>query len=245
MHEHSPYDSVAEQQDQLSVSRLYMQLAAARAATIESFLWQTRDAPEPLADTLTLAAAGLAHVSGAPGASIVETARAAAVARRLTAEAHHHDVRARGFRGACAVRAGDGAARSGRADRRDRRVTRLGGRCAPLRGRAARIRRGRQRRPARAGLAVPPRGGRTSAGGRSRLDTRCVAPPAELRGEGGRGGLETVGLQMGGRDGRSPAPGDRQMAPATLAARGREPLGVVRDAGWPAVPGWHGGAVRR
>ena len=97
MHEHSPYDSVAEQQDQLSVSRLYMQLAAARAATIESFLWQTRDAPEPLADTLTLAAAGLAHVSGAPGASIGETARAAAVARRLTAEAHHHDVRAAAF----------------------------------------------------------------------------------------------------------------------------------------------------
>ena len=57
----------------------------------KGLLWQACDAPEPLAETLTLAAAGLAHVSGAAGASIGETARAAAVARRLTAEAQRHD----------------------------------------------------------------------------------------------------------------------------------------------------------
>jgi hypothetical protein len=90
--------AIAEQPaEQLSVGRLYVQLAASRAATIEGFLRQTSDAPEPLAETLTLAAAGLAHVSGAPGATIVETALAAAVARRLTAEAHSHDVRAGAF----------------------------------------------------------------------------------------------------------------------------------------------------
>ena len=97
MSQNTSHAPTAEQPEELSVGRLYMQLAAARAATIENFLWQTRGAPEPLADTLTLAAAGLAHVSGAPGASIVETARAAAVARRLTAEAHRHDARAGAF----------------------------------------------------------------------------------------------------------------------------------------------------
>ena len=91
---HNNPDVVEAQPEALSVGRLYMQLAGSRAATIESFLWQTADAPEPLAETLTLAAAGLAHVSGAPGESIVETARAATISRCLIAEAHRHDVRA-------------------------------------------------------------------------------------------------------------------------------------------------------
>ena len=64
MPENTP-STIEEQPAALSVGRLYLQLASSRAATIESFLWQARDAPEPLAETLTLAAAGLAHVSGA------------------------------------------------------------------------------------------------------------------------------------------------------------------------------------
>jgi hypothetical protein len=89
--------TIEQHPEGLSVGRLYLQLAGSRAATIESFLLHASGAPEPLADTLTLAAAGLAHVSGAPHASVAETARAAAVARRLTAEAKRHDSRAGAF----------------------------------------------------------------------------------------------------------------------------------------------------
>ncbi len=79
---------------ELSVRQLYLQLASARAWTIQQVLWQTDGQPEPPAETLTLAAAGLAHAAGSTCAGVGETARAAAVARRLTAEAHRHDPRA-------------------------------------------------------------------------------------------------------------------------------------------------------
>ncbi len=79
---------------ELSVRQLYLQLASARTATIQQVLWQTDDLPESPAETLTLAAAGLAHVAGLTSAGIGETARAAGVARRLTAEAKRHDRRA-------------------------------------------------------------------------------------------------------------------------------------------------------
>ena len=83
------------QQGDLSVRGLYLQLAGARAATIQQALWQTDALPESPAETLTLAAAELAYVAGLTRADIGETARAAAVARRLTAEAERHDPRAR------------------------------------------------------------------------------------------------------------------------------------------------------
>lgn len=79
----------------LSVRGLYLQLAGARAATIQQALWQTEGLPEPPAETLAIAAAELAHVTGVTSAPIGETARAAAVARRLTAEAERHEPRAR------------------------------------------------------------------------------------------------------------------------------------------------------
>ena len=90
-------DLLQQPTEDLSVRQLYLQLAGARAATIQQVLWQTTDTPEPLAETLTLAAAGLAHVAGATCAGLGEMARSAAVARRLTAEAHRHDVRAGAF----------------------------------------------------------------------------------------------------------------------------------------------------
>ena len=89
--EHSPNGD-------LSVRRLYLQLANSRAETILSVLSTSRELPEPSAETLTLAAAALAHVSGtrwAPGSD--ELPRAVAVARALTAEAHRHDRRAGAF----------------------------------------------------------------------------------------------------------------------------------------------------
>lgn len=83
------------QHGELSVRGLYLQLAGARAATIQQALWQSTGLPESPAETLTLAAAELAYVTGHMGAGVCETARAASVARRLTAEAERHDPRAR------------------------------------------------------------------------------------------------------------------------------------------------------
>ena len=91
----SPPGVADPQHGEISVRGLYIQLAGARAATIQQALWQTEGLPEPPAETLTIAAAELAYVSGVTNAGIAETARAAAVARRLTAEAERHDPRAR------------------------------------------------------------------------------------------------------------------------------------------------------
>ena len=89
------YPDLADlQYGDLSVRQLYLQLASARAATIQQVLWQTKGLPEPPAETLTLAAAGLAHVAGLTRFGVGETARAAGVARRLTAEAKRHDRKA-------------------------------------------------------------------------------------------------------------------------------------------------------
>ena len=70
---------------------LYRQLAESRAAVIEEALANACELPEAPAETLTLAAAALAHFAGV---SSTGTARGALVARRLTAEAGRLDARA-------------------------------------------------------------------------------------------------------------------------------------------------------
>ena len=70
--------------EELTLRQLYLQLACARAATIQEFLDRGVDLPDPPAIALTLAAAELAHVAGA-------TARSAAVSRLLIAEAMRYD----------------------------------------------------------------------------------------------------------------------------------------------------------
>jgi hypothetical protein len=96
MAHHSPeehpviHDHPVEQAD-LFLTDLYRQLAHARSVIIEEAIADARDLPEPPAETLTLAAAALAHIAGVPGAT---TPRASLVARRLTAEARRIDPRA-------------------------------------------------------------------------------------------------------------------------------------------------------
>lgn len=75
-------------QDLLFPADLYRELAEARSAVIEAAISEARELPEPPAETLTLAAAALAHFAGIPFAT---TANAALVARRLTAAAYLHD----------------------------------------------------------------------------------------------------------------------------------------------------------
>jgi len=70
---------------------LYRQLAEARSAVIEEALAAASELPEAPAETLTLAAAALAHFAGVSSSG---TARGALVARRLTAEASRLDARA-------------------------------------------------------------------------------------------------------------------------------------------------------
>lgn len=87
--------------DELSVGRLYLDLACSRAATIQEIIEHTSGLPDPPAIVLTLAAAELAHATGAAVAPSQQTARAASVARKLIAEAGRHDPQA----GALAERA--------------------------------------------------------------------------------------------------------------------------------------------
>lgn len=77
--------------EELTVRQLYLQLAVARAATIQDFLARSTELPDPPAIVLTLAAAELAHVAGTLGSEPGSTARAAAVSRLLIAEAGRHD----------------------------------------------------------------------------------------------------------------------------------------------------------
>ncbi len=70
---------------------LYREIAQSRTVVIEEALADVRELPEAPAETLTLAAAALAHIAGVPSAT---TARASLVARRLTAEARRLDPRA-------------------------------------------------------------------------------------------------------------------------------------------------------
>ncbi len=87
-------DVLHRSDDELFVRQLYMELAGARAARLEQVLWQAAEMPEPIAETLTLAAAGLVHVADATCPGLGELARAADVSRRLIAEAGRHDPRA-------------------------------------------------------------------------------------------------------------------------------------------------------
>ena len=85
---HEPNITVAEPYaEELTLRQLYLQLACARAATIQDFLARSTELPDPPAIALTLAAAELAHVT-------VATARSAAVSRLLIAEAARHDAAA-------------------------------------------------------------------------------------------------------------------------------------------------------
>ncbi len=78
-------------QAELRLSDLYREIADSRSVVIEEALADVRELPEAPAETLTLAAAALAHIAGVPSAT---TARASLVARRLTAEARRLDPRA-------------------------------------------------------------------------------------------------------------------------------------------------------
>jgi hypothetical protein len=70
---------------------LYREISESRTTVIERALADARSMPEAPAETLTLAAAALAHMNGVPSQT---TGRAATVARRLTAEARRLDPRA-------------------------------------------------------------------------------------------------------------------------------------------------------
>ena len=76
---------------ELHLVDLYREIAQSRSVVIEQALADVRELPEAPAETLTLAAAALAHIAGVPS---VTTARASLVARRLTAEARRLDPRA-------------------------------------------------------------------------------------------------------------------------------------------------------
>ena len=78
-------------QAELRLGDLYREIADSRSVVIEEALADVRELPEAPAETLTLAAAALAHIAGVPSAT---TARASLVARRLTAEARRLDPRA-------------------------------------------------------------------------------------------------------------------------------------------------------
>jgi hypothetical protein len=76
---------------ELHLVDLYREIAQSRSDVIQEALADVRELPEAPAETLTLAAAALAHLAGVPSAT---TARASLVARRLTAEARRLDSRA-------------------------------------------------------------------------------------------------------------------------------------------------------
>lgn len=78
-------------QAELHLVDLYREIAQSRSVVIEEALADVRELPEAPAETLTLAAAALAHIAGVPSAT---TARASLVARGLTAEARRLDPRA-------------------------------------------------------------------------------------------------------------------------------------------------------
>jgi hypothetical protein len=91
MRHHENSATATERRPQaLTLRRLYLQLACARAATIHDFLARSTELPDPPAIALTLAAAELAHVTVA-GTVTGATARSAAVSRLLIAEAARHD----------------------------------------------------------------------------------------------------------------------------------------------------------
>ena len=77
--------------EEFTLRQLYLELACARAATIQDFLARSTELPDPPAISLTLAAAELAHVAGTAGTVSGATARSAAVSRLLIAEAMRHD----------------------------------------------------------------------------------------------------------------------------------------------------------
>ena len=91
MRHNDPIDITTEQRhEDLTLRRLYLQLACARAATIQDFLARSSELPDPPASPLTLAAAELAHVTAA-GSITGSVARSAAVSRLLIAQAIRHD----------------------------------------------------------------------------------------------------------------------------------------------------------
>ena len=87
-HQPTPVERLPED---LTLRQLYLQLAVARAATIQDFLARSEELPDPPAIVLTLAAAELAHASGIAGEASDAAVRAAAVSRLLIAEALRHD----------------------------------------------------------------------------------------------------------------------------------------------------------
>ena len=132
MRHNDPTSTATEpRQDDLTLRQLYLQLACARAATIQDFLERSEELPDPPAIALTLAAAELAHVT-ANGAVTSATARSAAVSRLLIAEAISHDPAA----GALGEQALDELEATGPTDRHDlihEAVDSLAWACAVLR----------------------------------------------------------------------------------------------------------------
>jgi hypothetical protein len=82
---------------ELTLADLYLQAAGARAATIERFLWQADALPEPMAETLILAAVGIENAIVTAGLAEADCDRVLLVAALLTAEARRRDPRADEF----------------------------------------------------------------------------------------------------------------------------------------------------
>jgi hypothetical protein len=83
---------------ELTTQDLYLEIPRARAAIIESALREAGSLPEPMAETLTLAAVALRHAVAA-GFDPDVTGHALLVAELLTAEARRRDAEADAFAG--------------------------------------------------------------------------------------------------------------------------------------------------